>query len=60
MADPKNEGIQNSGSGSPEPNKQTKRERAGQKPKKKYEKDKASEHSEWQDPEFEPSDSSRE
>jgi hypothetical protein len=38
MADPKDEGIQNPGSGSPEPNKQLKRERAGQKPKKKIRK----------------------
>ena len=60
MADPKNEGTQNPGS--PEPKKQPKRERAGQKPEKKHEKDKASnpEHPEWQDPEFDPSDISRE
>jgi hypothetical protein len=60
MADPKNKGIQNPGSGSPELNKQPKLERSGQKPKKKYDKDKASEYPEWHDPEFEPSDISRE
>jgi hypothetical protein len=60
MADPKNKGTQNPGSGSPDLNKQPKRERSGQKPKRKYDKDKASEYLEWHDPEFEPSDISRE
>jgi hypothetical protein len=59
MADPENEGIQDPGSGSPEANKQPKPVR-GTEAEEKNEKDKASEQPEWQDPEFEPSDISRE
>jgi hypothetical protein len=59
MADPKDEGIQNPGSGSPEPIS-SRSASARDKPNKKYEKDKASEHPECQDLEFEPSDISRE